>query len=211
MPKLTLSLKGLLVATYPLDGPGVVVGSSPKADIHLDSLAVALRHAEIAETDGGYAVRCLDPEFFVTVNDQRVREARLHHGDRFLIGKHLFTYLEDDREAPEPTPSGNEPSPEEQAAAPSPDIAAPERAMLQILNGPRIGRVLVIETFPKRLTDSDQGALTLAREGTDYILTAEATGRKILVDGQPLPESGATLREGAEIQIGPLRLAFFTR
>jgi pSer/pThr/pTyr-binding forkhead associated (FHA) protein len=70
------------------------IGRRANADIVLDDSTVSRRHALVLERDGTPVIaddRSLNGVF---VNGQRVREARLRHGDEVRIGSRLMRYLE---------------------------------------------------------------------------------------------------------------------
>ena len=213
MPTLTLMFRNHRVSIHRLDRPRLLIGRNPACDIPIDSLAVAPEHAEVVTTDNGCRVRCLDPDFPIFIDNSPVSEAPLKDGDVFRIGKHQIGFSDESTEFLPPNPA----EPAKTQAFPehtrfwSPEPSGPPHAFLQILNGPRIGQLLVIEQPVNRLTHGEHGEVTLTREGERYLLTARDTPSAILVDGQPLGEGPLELRDGQEIQIGPLRVLFLNR
>jgi pSer/pThr/pTyr-binding forkhead associated (FHA) protein len=70
------------------------IGRRATADIVLDDSTVSRRHALVLEREGAPVIaddRSLNGVF---VNGQRVREARLRHGDEVRVGDRLMRYLE---------------------------------------------------------------------------------------------------------------------
>jgi len=70
------------------------IGRRATSDIVLDDSTVSRRHALVLERDGAPVIaddRSLNGVF---VNGQRVREARLRHGDEVRIGDRMIRYLE---------------------------------------------------------------------------------------------------------------------
>ena len=70
------------------------IGRRATSDIMLDDSTVSRRHALVLERDGAPVIaddRSLNGVF---VNGQRVREARLRHGDEVRIGDRMIRYLE---------------------------------------------------------------------------------------------------------------------
>jgi hypothetical protein len=213
MPTLTLAFRGSPVATHSIEAERLVIGSHPECDIHVNSLAVASKHAEILQTADGYRLRALDAEYPISINGQPCQDTLLHHGDSFPVGDQQFLYSEDGLEAltPEPPPVPEPPTPPEPLAASPPpaEEPGPLTAALQILNGPRIGRVLPLDKPRSRLTRGDHGEITLSQEGPAYVLDARRASAPVQVDGVPVGDEPMTLHDGQEIQIGPLRLWFF--
>jgi hypothetical protein len=80
------------------------IGRRATSDIVLDDTTVSRRHALVLERGGEPVIaddRSLNGVF---VNGNRVREARLHHGDDVQIGSWLMRYLEVAK--PSPCPAG---------------------------------------------------------------------------------------------------------
>jgi pSer/pThr/pTyr-binding forkhead associated (FHA) protein len=70
------------------------IGRRATSDIVLDDSTVSRRHALVLDRDGVPVIaddRSLNGVF---VNGQRVREARLRHGDEVRIGARIMRYLE---------------------------------------------------------------------------------------------------------------------
>src|SRR4051794_19754272 len=85
------------------DGDGVVVlrlgrltriGRRPSADIVLDDASVSRRHALVLERDGAPVIADDRSRNGVFVNGERVREARLRHGDEVRIGGRVMRFLD---------------------------------------------------------------------------------------------------------------------
>lgn len=216
MPTLTLTLGQVALSTHSLQTPRLLIGSHPEADLRLDSLAVAPRHAELIATEDGYRVRGLDPEYPVRVNGQDPSDTPLGHGDSFIVGAYRIFYGEEGQALPlwEPEGTGDipvEPPPPIPSPPPPPSPETTATAYLQILNGPRIGLLLPIDQPCTPLIRGEPGEIDLIRDGDDYLLQVRQSSRRVLVDGVPPGEAPLSLRNGQEIQIGPLRLWFFVR
>jgi pSer/pThr/pTyr-binding forkhead associated (FHA) protein len=73
-----------------LISPPAVLGRSSKADVRLADPWISRIHCELCERDGTLAVRDLESRHGVYVNDERVSQAVLHHGDVLLLGVSRF-------------------------------------------------------------------------------------------------------------------------
>lgn len=102
MPKLILTLGGVVLKTYALDKETVTVGRKSDNDIQLDDGSVSGRHARLKLAPDKY----LDGHHSVTiedlgstngtlVNDTPVSSQSLKNGDLIRIGQHQFTFQSD--------------------------------------------------------------------------------------------------------------------
>lgn len=69
------------------------LGRHSDSEISLDDITVSRRHAEIERTDTGYLVRDTGSLNGTYVNQQRIEETPLHHGDELQIGKFRLVFF----------------------------------------------------------------------------------------------------------------------
>lgn len=72
---------------YPLVGDQVTVGRVPDNDIQLDDVTVSRLHAVLVKQDAAWLVRDLGSLNGTYVNNERVDEAPVRHGDDVQIGR----------------------------------------------------------------------------------------------------------------------------
>lgn len=94
-----VSLKGELIGTpIPLERDIVMVGRALEADVRLNDSKVSRLHARItADVDTGsgapvFKIKDLGSTNGTLVNGQVITEAILNHGDKIVIGDHLFRF-----------------------------------------------------------------------------------------------------------------------
>src|SRR5262249_31512833 len=71
----------------PLVAGEVLIGRSSSADIVLNNQQVSRRHARLVKTQDGYSLQDLGSTHGTFVNDIRVEQCVLNHGDRISVGK----------------------------------------------------------------------------------------------------------------------------
>jgi hypothetical protein len=75
-------------------GDGVTrLGRHPDSEISLDDITVSRRHAEIEHTATGWVVRDAGSLNGTYVNQHRIDEAPLHHGDEVQVGKFRLVFF----------------------------------------------------------------------------------------------------------------------
>ena len=71
---------------YPLEADEILLGRHISADIRLADASVSRYHAVMTVNAGVWSITDLDSKSGTFVNDQRVRQARLHPGDCIRLG-----------------------------------------------------------------------------------------------------------------------------
>lgn len=77
---------------YPLNGDTAVLGRLPSCDVTLSDPSVSRRHARIIRRDGEWVVEDLGSTNGVSVNGERLEQARLRDGDRLEFGSVTLTF-----------------------------------------------------------------------------------------------------------------------
>lgn len=72
--------------------PLTFIGRTPENHVRIFKPAVSRRHAQIAETDGGWLLKDLSSENGTYVNGQRIAERLLADGDRVQFGTSRFVF-----------------------------------------------------------------------------------------------------------------------
>ena len=93
MKQVTVIFNGKRQASYLLDEAHVVIGRGRSAHIPLDGNPIVSRQHAVIRTEGGqHILEDLGGANGTFVNDAKVRQTRLHDGDRITLGKHLLRY-----------------------------------------------------------------------------------------------------------------------
>lgn len=79
---------------FTLDDPIVSIGRHPDSTIYLDDVTVSRRHAEVHHVGGSYVVRDLGSLNGTYVDQERVEERQLSHGDELQIGKFRMVFFD---------------------------------------------------------------------------------------------------------------------
>ncbi|MBI4952611.1 MAG: FHA domain-containing protein [Myxococcales bacterium] len=77
-----------LGATFVVPASGATIGRSDETTVALDDPEISRRHAEIVHLPQGYVLRDLGSRNGTCVNEERVAEHVLSHGDRVRVGAH---------------------------------------------------------------------------------------------------------------------------
>jgi hypothetical protein len=203
MANVTLSFKGRLISMYPLGAQPVTIGRALECDIPIDSLAVGPRHALISAHPDGYSIAALDPRYSVILNNERVDQAALHHGDVTRIGKHTLHFSEAVQEL-----SGLTTAPQATAIRGS----DAELAYVQIQSGPDLGLVFALRGDSTQLAHVGANRVVITRRQDGHFLVCNDPDVAFGVNGRPAPtRTEVPLADAAVIEVDKLRCQFFFR
>ena len=203
MANVTLSFKGRLISIYHIGDEPVTIGRASDCDVPIDSLAIGPRHALITAHPDGYSIAALDPGYSVVLNNEKIDQAALHHGDLIRIGKHTLHFSEAAQEvAVLPT------APQATAYRDS----GAELAYVQIQSGPDLGRVFALRGDSTRLVHAGASQVVITRRKDAYFLVCDDADVVFGVNGKPAPpRTEVPLKDGAVIEVDKLRCQFFCR
>jgi len=237
--KLILRFKDAIVAEYPLEQEETTIGRKPENTIEIDNLAVSGVHARVLKIGNKAILEDLGSTNGTLVNHKSIRKHVLKHGDVVMIGKHSLAYV-DLAEASlmvheEPDADGDDmdktmiiSAKEREAmlgqrnlsasAAPSMPLAA-----VQVIAGEQAGKSFdltssitsigkgdVCKIQVKGLTVGRQAAV-ITRRPTGYHIAYLEGFSRIKVNGTSIGGEPVTLKDGAMIELGDMKMEFFLK
>ena len=175
MAKLYLKFDQSVLKELPLTQTATTIGRLPDNSLQIDNLAVSGHHAKIYWSEGHYVVEDLGSLNGTFVNNKRVGQATLIHGDQVLIGKHVVEFK-------------NEGSMALGATAPKAGPAAPKLDATVVLDTRRAQGMISANGAPANVARSVTGDPVPAKERiallqvldgktdqTKYVLTGKMT------------------------------------
>ncbi len=230
MARLILSLDGQMMAEYNMNKERYTVGRLPDNDIRIDNAAVSGHHSLIINILNDSFLEDLNSTNGTYVNGKLIKKHALQHGDVITVGHHQLRFMEDDEQQDEfektmvIQPSARPVEAlravtERAAPAATPPSAragraggAPKSAKLQVLSGAFAGRELELT---KALTTLGRpgvqvAAITRRAEGFYIVLVDNGSGgNSPLLNGMPIGNQAAPLRDNDVIQLAGVKMGFF--
>lgn len=99
MPKLILSIDGVVIKEVELTQERTTLGRRPRNDIVIDHLTISGDHAVLHWLDGSVELQDLGSTNGSFINGKRVQRQRLVSGDLLEMGKHQVRFLDTDTDA----------------------------------------------------------------------------------------------------------------
>ena len=207
MPKLTLNFKGQHIQVYHFDSGIITIGSDADNTIRIDNLGIAPKHAiiDLDHSDGPHLFQ-EDEHFPLQVNNRKISNHLLKHGDTIQLGKYTIDYASDEQVLDSPVlEAESEPEPELELLFK--DSLAND-ANLQLLNGKNIGRLIPLKQALTRLGKPGKGVAVIARRKEGYFLSSLEGGEKIKINGAILGEQTLPLSHGDKLEIDKHKMLF---
>jgi pSer/pThr/pTyr-binding forkhead associated (FHA) protein len=190
MPKLTVTMDGVLIKEIELTQERTTLGRRPYNDIVIDNLAVSGEHAVLHLKDGQVTIEDLHSTNGTYVNGKAVKTEALQDQDLIEIGRYKVQF--------------------EQGGITPPAIppAAPQVASVRVLSGPAAGReaplVKVVTTLGK--PGVAVAAITQRSDGYTVALVDGRIAPRL--NGHPLGSEPVLLHHEDIIELDDTRVQF---
>jgi hypothetical protein len=214
MPKLTLFFKGLLIDSFPLKDT-LVIGRNPNCQIHIDSLSIAPKHAEIVLIGRNWIIRSTSKSESTLINHSPLQEQqRLVHGDHLQIGKYTLSFSEDAVE-PDYLPTNNDHkyilpldhNPKLDRLTDS--INQLPEGCIQVLNGQHVGKIIPLQKSLTRLGLTGNQCAIVAHRSDGYYIAHLEGDTPPKVNHTSIENNSIQLKDGQIIELGKTRMRFY--
>ena len=220
MPRLVLSLDGVVLREVSLTKDRTTIGRRSHNDVVIDNLAVSGEHAVmIANGDDTY-LEDLGSTNGTTVNGQPIKKHLLQSGDTVEIGKYRLRYQVEgaanqdngvDIDTSQPLRRefyGPGPSTIQVHQPGVPDAPAPAAASIRILTGANAGRELALVKALTTVGRPGHQVAVITRRPTGYFV-AHVEGELFpMVNGQNLGSAAHPLHHGDVIELAGVQMEF---
>jgi predicted component of type VI protein secretion system len=221
MPRLVLSLDGVVLREVNLAKERTTIGRRSHNDVVIDNLAVSGEHAVIFMSGNDVYLEDLGSTNGTTVNGQPIKKHLLQSGDVVDIGKYRLKYLLEGRSNGDEVdidtsqPLRREfygPGPatiqikQQGAAGGEPDRV--NNATIKILNGPNQGRELAIVKALTTIGRPGQQVAVITRRPTGYFIAHVEGDTFPLLNGTSLGSAAHPLKEADVIELAGVQMEF---
>ncbi len=222
MPRLILSMDGLVLKEMPLEKERTTIGRKPHNDIQIDNLAISGEHAAIVTIQDDAFLEDLNSTNGTYVNGQPVKKHVLQNNDVVELGKYRLKFLTEHSagasEQDEAMAFGSAVSVEASAAsatAPSgePAVAPASNVvgMIQILSGTHAGRTLELSKSLTTLGKPGTQVAVITRRPHGYFITHVEGTVFPVVNGHSLDAQAHRLNDHDIIEIAGVKMEFFSQ
>lgn len=202
MPKMIVSIEGVVVREVRLSKDRTTLGRRPYNDVVFDNLAVSGEHAVVAVSDGEYVIEDLNSTNGTFVNGRSVTRHTLRHGDAIEIGKYRVKFFQDNREDDHERVTVVDDGAAILSAEPQ------EHGRLLVLNGNAAGKAVGLTKPSTTIGKPSQAVICVARQGAGHSIAYVEGVVPVTLNGETLHTREAPLHNGDLIEIGGVQMQF---
>ena len=219
MPRLILSMDGLVLKEMVLEKERTTIGRKPHNDIQIDNLAISGDHAAIVTILNDAFLEDMNSTNGTYVNGQPVKKHVLQSNDVIELGKYRLKYISDggaplaaDQDVSFSQSIGTD-NGRPAAAAPEapPPVSSSAVGMIQILSGTHAGRTLELSKSLTTLGKPGTQVAVITRRPHGYFITHVEGTVFPVVNGRSLDAQAHRLNDNDIIEIAGVKMEFFSQ
>lgn len=193
MPKVIVSIDGVVIKEAQLTKDSTSLGRRPYNDIVIDNLAVSGEHAVLQMAGGEVYLEDLNSTNGTYVNGKAAKRQLLRHGDMIEVGKYQIKFVGE---------AGEEDS------APLSDGIAEPQAAIKVLSGAAAGRQVTLTKLVTTIGKPGVAVAAITRQHRGFVVHhVEGAGNPAL-NGIPIGAEPMPLKSGDLIELAGTQMQF---
>jgi pSer/pThr/pTyr-binding forkhead associated (FHA) protein len=218
MPKMIVSIDGVVIKEVQLTKDRTTLGRRPYNDIVIDNLAVSGEHSVMQMSGTDVTLEDLNSTNGTYVNGKAIKKQALQNGDTVEIGKYKIKFVHDGvPEKPEKVMvvSGGTAAAQASAGAPlAPASTAPiaalgsASALIRVVSGAAAGREVPLVKVVTTIGKPGVAVAAITRRPQGYVVALVEGTIKPTVNDMPLGTEGVELHSGDFIELAGTRMQF---
>jgi hypothetical protein len=224
MPKMIVSIDGVVIKEVPLTKDRTSLGRRPYNDIVIDNLAVSGEHAVFQMSGNEVYLEDLNSTNGTYVNGKAVKKQLLQNTDTVEIGKYKIKYINEAASAgfektmlikagsagvvagPVPTvPAGPAP-----AAMPV-SGEAPHSAAIKVLSGAAAGREVALSKVVTTIGKPGVAVAAITRRPQGFVVAHVEGADRPSLNGTPIGAEPVMLKNGDVLELAGTKMQFLQR
>lgn len=216
MPKVIVSIDGVVIKEVQLSKDRTTLGRRPYNDVVIDNLAVSGEHAVLEMVGNEVYLEDLNSTNGVILNGKKISREVLHNGDVAELGKYKIMFEEQ-------APGFAKTMLFKTAAAPAKRVTAasssggnmpatmatpPANAAIKVISGSATGREVPLTKVVTTIGKPGHAVAAITRRQQGYVLAhVEGVGRPVL-NGAPMGPEAVGLNNGDVIELAGTKMQF---
>ena len=220
MPKMIVSIDGVVIKEVQLTKDRTSLGRRPYNDIVIDNLAVSGEHAVILMSGNDVYLEDLNSTNGTYINGKAVKKQQLQNNDTVEVGKYKIKFIHEAAGAgfektmvikagsaglvaPPPATVENH-----EATGPVPSVGSVGNAAIKVLSGAAAGREVALLKVVTTIGKPGVAVAAITRRPHGYVVAhVEGTNRPTL-NGAPISAEPVTLKNGDLLELAGTQMQF---
>lgn len=207
MPKLIVSIDGVVVKEVQLTKDRTTLGRRPYNDIVIDNLAVSGEHAVLQMSGADVFLEDLASTNGTYVNGKSIKKQQLAHNDTIEVGKHKIKFLSESAGA------GFEKTmvirPASVAAPVVPAATEPVgKAVIRVMSGAAAGREVALVKVVTTIGKPGVAVASITRRPHGYAVAVVEGHNRPTLNDQPLDGEPQMLKDGDVLELAGTKMQF---
>jgi pSer/pThr/pTyr-binding forkhead associated (FHA) protein len=212
MPKMIVSIDGVVIKEVQLTKDRTTLGRRPYNDIVIDNLAVSGEHAVIQLAGNEVSLEDLNSTNGTYINGKAVKKQQLANNDTIEIGKYKIKYVNEQQEAGFERTMVIKAGSAGLAAAPTaaaPAAAAPAgNAAIKVLSGAAAGREVPLVKVVTTIGKPGVAVAAITKRPHGFVVAHVEGTSKPTLNGSPIGAEPVTLKDGDVLELAGTQMQF---
>lgn len=209
MPKIIVSIDGVVIKEVQLTKDRTTLGRRPYNDVVIDNLAVSGEHAVMQMSGNDMFLEDLNSTNGTYVNGKAIKRQALNNGDTIEIGKYKIKYIHDGAATGERTAVINTAQMGEASvdtsSAPAP-VAL--NGAIKVMSGAAAGREVPLVKVVTTIGKPGVAVAAITRRPGGFVIALVEGSLKPTVNGTPIGSEAVHLRNGDLIELAGTQMQF---
>lgn len=216
MPKIVVSIDGIVIKEVQLTKDRTSLGRRPYNDIVIDNLVVSGEHAVLQMAGNEVYLEDLNSTNGTCVNGKSIKKQLLQNSDVVEIGKYRLKYINEAEHAGfEDTliskgGAGRSVPSASLVAAPTPAVAgnASLNAAIKVLSGAAAGREVALVKVVTTIGKPGVAVAAITKRQHGFVVAHVEGAGKLELNGTPIGTEPATLKNGDMLELAGTQMQF---
>ncbi len=202
MPKMIVSIDGVVIKEVQLTKDRTTLGRRPYNDIVIDNLAVSGEHAVMQMSGNDVFLEDLNSTNGTYVNGKAIKKQLLQGGDSIEIGKYKIKFVHDG-----PSGAQERTTVINSGAVVQPDPGLPSAA-IKVMSGAAAGREVPLVKVVTTIGKPGVAVAAITRRPHGYVVALVEGATPPTVNGQPLSTEAVQLHHGDLLELAGTQMQF---
>ena len=203
MPKMIVSIDGVVIKEFQLSKDRTSLGRRPYNDIVIDNLAVSGEHAVLQMSGTEVYVEDLNSTNGTYVNGKAVKKQLLQHADVVEIGKYKISFVAEN------IATAEKPAVIVTPAAVTVSAVLPvSAAAVRVISGAAAGREVALVKVVTTIGKPGVAVAAITRRPQGFVVTHVDGAEKPMLNGMPIGAEPVALKNGDLLELAGTQMQF---